>query len=204
MKEPFTDFIKKTLQARTLLITCGLPASGKTTSAEIVAALKGYRIIRSDLIRLEAFKDENIFDEKVAASMNNRMLVYDEMFKKADKLAEKGDGFILDATFITRALRQRAAGVADRYGLAMVIQETICPEKTCIRRILDRKNKEYESNAVTEQAYFNNLKKFEPVDLKVLKKHFPDLSVMHLMVDTSSDVADKWSVIGKTACNCSF
>jgi predicted kinase len=197
MKEPFVDFIRKELGPETVLIACGLPASYKTETTEVIADLKGYKILRSDLIRLEVLKGEDIFDEKVASSMNKRTLVYDEMFRMADELAGKGQGIILDATFVTQSLRQRAAEVAARYGKTFIIQQTQCPKEISLERISKRTKENYESNALTEQAYTNNVNKFEPVDLVDLKTRFPDLNIVHLVVDTSSNRTEDWSVIGK-------
>lgn len=53
MREPFVDFMKRELEPKTVLIACSLPASYKTETTEVVAELKGYTILRSDLIRLE-------------------------------------------------------------------------------------------------------------------------------------------------------
>jgi predicted kinase len=197
MKEPFVNFMKKELQTETVLIACGLPASYKTETTEVIAKIKGYKIIRTDLIRLEVLKNEDIFDEKVASDMKKRELVYDEMFSLADELAGKGDGIILDATFITQKLRRRAAGVAARHDKVFVIQQTQCPQEVSVKRILRRTKENYESNALTEQAYLNNKKKFQPVDLKNLKSLYPSLNILHLLVDTTSDLIDDWKVIGK-------
>lgn len=197
MKEPFVDFIKKELQPETVLIACGLPASYKTEITEVIAKLKGYKILRTDLIRLEVLKDEDIFEEKVASNMKKRELVYDEMFSCADGLAGKGEGIILDATFITQALRRRAAEIAARHEKVFVIQQTQCPQEVSLRRISERTKENYESNALTEQAYLNNKKKFQPVDLEDLKGLYPSLNIVHLLVDTTSDLVDEWFVIGK-------
>jgi len=86
MKEPFASFVKTHLEPRTLLITCGLPASYKTETSEEIAKIKSYPILRSDLIRLEVLKNEDIFDAKVAGNMNKRLSVYDEVFRRADEL----------------------------------------------------------------------------------------------------------------------
>jgi predicted kinase len=197
MKEPFVDFMKNKLDAKPVLIACGLPASYKTETTEVIAALKGYTILRTDMIRLEVLKDEDIFDEKVASNMNKRTLVYDEMFRLAHELAKTGEGVILDATFVTQSLRQRAAEVAAKNGRTLVIQQTQCPKEVSLRRISERTKDNYESNALTEKAYTNNVKKFEPVDLEALKKRYPDLNVIHLLVDTTSDVTEDWDVIGE-------
>ncbi len=197
MRKPFVDFMKRELGSETVLIACGLPASYKTETTEVVAALKGYRILRTDIIRLEVLKNEDIFDEKVAANMNKRTLVYDEMFRMARELAGKGEGVVLDATFVTQALRRRAAQVAADTGKPLVIQQTQCPREVSLRRISERTRENYESNALTEQAYTNNVKRFEPVDLDDLKGLHPHLDIVHLCVDTSSDLTEEWFVVSK-------
>jgi predicted kinase len=190
--------MKRTLGPDTVLIACGLPASYKTETTEVVAQLKGYAVLRTDMLRLEVLKDEDIFDEKVASNMNKRTMVYDEMFRTADELAGKGYGIVLDATFVSQALRRRAAEVAAKHQKVLVIQQTQCPQEISIKRILRRTKENYESNALTEQAYLNNKKKFEAVDLDDLKSRFPALEMIHLRVDTSSDLEDDWMVIDQT------
>jgi predicted kinase len=197
MREPFVNFVKSEMVPETVLIACGLPASYKTETTEVIAELKDYTILRTDLIRLELLKDEDIFDEKVASNMRKRELVYDEMFSRADELAAKGKGIILDATFITQALRRRAAQIAAQHDKVFVIQQTQCPQAVSLRRISERTRENYESNALTEQAYFNNKRKFQPVDLEDLKSVYPSLRITHLLVDTTSDLVDEWFVIGK-------
>ena len=198
MREPFAEFVKRELDRKTVLIACGLPASGKTGAAGIIADIKGFKILSSDIIRLEVFKDEDIFDEKLASSMDKRMLVYDEMFRRAGQLAEEGEGIILDATFITQDLRRHAAAIAAKNGMTLVIQQTQCPKEICLERIAKRSRENYTSNALTEQAYMNNVKSFEKVDLDDLKILYPNLNMVHLLVDTSSAIAEKWAVIAKT------
>ena len=197
MREPFLDFIKRELAPETVLIACGLPATYKTETTEVVAEIKGYTILRTDLIRLEVLKNEDIFDEKVASDMNKRQRVYDETFRRAHELAGKGEGIILDATFITQELRRRAAEIAAQHNKIFVIQQTQCPQEVSFRRISERTKENYESNALTEQAYLNNKRRFEPVDLEDLKRLYPSLTIVHLLVDTTSDLVDEWRVISK-------
>ena len=194
MREPFLEFMKRELEPEAVLIACGLPASYKTETTEVVAAIMGYRILRTDLLRLEVLKDEDIFDEKVAANMNKRTLVYDEMFGMANERVGKGEGVVLDATFVTQALRRRAAEVAARHGRTLVIQQTDCPKSVSLSRISQRTAENYQSNALTEQAYLNNVKKFEAVDLEDLKDRYPDLKIVHVVVDTRSDIPADWVV----------
>ncbi|HEY48487.1 MAG TPA: ATP-binding protein [Dehalococcoidia bacterium] len=196
MKEPFAKFIESELGPDVLLITCGLPGTWKTETSEEVAKIKGYPIVRSDLVRREVLKNEDIFDEKVASNMDKRMLVYDETFRQADESLSKGNGTIIDATFITQSLRQRAAQIAARQNKTLVIMQTSCPREVSIERILRRTKENYESNALTEQAYINNEKKFEKVDLDALKRSNPSLDIIHLIVDTQYDPPEDWYIIG--------
>jgi uncharacterized protein len=198
VKEPFASFVKSQLEPRTLLITCGLPASYKTETSEEIAKIKGYPILRSDLIRLEVLKNEDIFDAKVAGNMDKRLSVYDELFRRADDMASKSKGgLILDATFVTQELRQRAAEIAAKNNMTFVILQTSCPQEVSLNRIAKRTKEKYESNALTEEAYLNNKNKFEPVDINALKKKLPTLKVTHLTVDTCHDEMDRWFVIGE-------
>jgi len=196
LKEPFAKFIETKLGTGFLLIACGLPGTWKTETTEEVSKIKGYPLLRTDLIRLEVLKNEDIFDEKVASNMDKRTMVYDEMFRQAEESLKKGDGVILDATFITQSLRKRAAAIAAKYNKTFVILQTDCPQEVAIGRILKRTKEDYESNALTEQAYLNNKKKFEEVDLNDLKGLYPSLNIIHLIVDTQYEPPEDWYIIG--------
>ena len=196
MKGPFTKFVASKLGEGVLLITCGLPGTWKTETSEEISRIKGYPILRSDLIRLEVLKGENIFEEKVASDMSKRTMVYDETFRRADEALRKSDSVIIDATFVTQSLRRRAAEVAAKHSKTFVILETYCPQEVAISRILRRTRENYESNALTEQAYLNNKKKFERVDLDDLKRLHPKLKIIHLIVDTQYDPPEDWYIIG--------
>jgi len=196
LREPFSDFVKNELRSRTLIITCGLPGTWKTETSEEISRIKGYHILRTDLIRLEVLKNEDIFDEKVASNMSKRKLVYDEIFRRAENLAQKTEGVILDATFVTQELRRRAAAIAAKQNMTFVILQTHCSEEASIARILKRTKENYESNALTREAYLNNKKRFENVDLDDLEKRYPQLKIVHLTVDTEYDRPEDWCIVG--------
>jgi len=194
LRKPFAEFVENELGAGFLLIVCGLPGTWKTETTEEVSRIKGYPMLRTDLIRLEVMKTEEIWDEKVASNMDKRTLVYDEMFSRAEKILGKGDGVILDATFVTQSLRRRAADVAAKHNLTFIIMQTDCPQEVAVARILRRTKENYESNAITEEAYLSNKKKFEEVNLADLKSSYPDLSIIHFIVDTRDDQPEDWYV----------
>jgi hypothetical protein len=198
MREPFAEFIKAKLPPSFLLIACGLPGTWKTETTEEIARIKGGKLLRTDLIRLEVLKNEDIFDEKVAGNMKKRSQVYDVMFQQADEALDSNKCVILDATFVTQSLRQQAAAIAARHGVTFIILQTDCPQEVSIRRILARTKEEYVSNALTEEAYLSNKKKFEPVDLDNLKSLNPGLKIVHLTVDTTQDPPEEWYITGET------
>jgi len=196
LRKPFAEFVKKELGKGFVLIVCGLPGTWKTETTEEVAKIKGHPLLRTDLIRLEVLKNEDVFDNKVASNMDKRTLVYDEMFSRAEKILEKEDGVILDATFVTQSLRRRAAAIAAKHNLTFIIMQTDCPQEVAVGRILRRTKEEYESNALTEEAYLNNKKKFEAVGLDEIKSDYPNLDLIHFVVDTSKDPPQDWYVTG--------
>jgi len=198
VREFFKSYVEREITDDMVIIACGLPATNKTETTEVIARIKGYTMLRTDIIRKEVLKNEDIFDEKVASDMDKRKLVYDTMFSKADELASRGRGVILDATFITQSLRRRAAEVAAKHGRTLLIQQTSCSQKYSLDKISRRAKDNYESNALTPEAYMNNKRMFEPIDLDDLKRAFPGLTIVHLLVETESDSDDGWYVIGRT------
>jgi predicted kinase len=195
MEKNFAEVINAEVPKNSLLISVGLPGSWKSPVTEEIARMKGFEILRSDMIRLEVLKGQDIFDNKVASSPENRARVYEEMFRRADRALQASPrGIILDATFFTQDLRARAAGLAERSKRAFVIAECVCSEEKSIQRILRRTKENYESNALTKQAYLNNKAIFEAVNPRDLKKKFPGLAIIHLAIDTEFDPAPDWKI----------
>jgi len=194
VREPFRKFIKNKLKNGYLLIACGLPGTWKTETTEEVQKIKGGKLLRTDIIRLEVLKNQDIFDAKVAGDMKKRTQVYDVMFEQADGAFKSEKNVILDATFVTQALRQQAAAIAAKNRVPFIILQTDCPQDVSIKRILARDKENYVSNALTEEAYLNNKKKFEAVDINALKAANPGLKVIHLVVDTALDPPEDWYI----------
>jgi predicted kinase len=196
LREPFVKLVETKLGDGILLITCGLPGTMKTETSEEVSKIKVYPIVRTDLVRREVLRNEDIFDEKVASDMQKRMRVYDETFRQAEEALEKRGSVIIDATFVSQSLRRRAAAIAAKHNKTLVILQTQRPREVAIAYILRRTKEDYESNALTEEAYVNNEKKFEKVDLDDLKNLHPNLNIVHLTVDTHHSSPEGWYVIG--------
>ena len=195
MEKAFLEVIESEIPKDSLLISVGLPGSWKSPVAEEIAKIKGFQILRSDMIRLEVLKGQDIFDNKVASSPENRKRVYEEMFQQAENaLQTSKGGLILDATFFTQELRSRAAELALKASRAFVIAECVCTEERSIERILKRTKDHYESNALTREAYLNNKAIFQPVDIENLKKKIGPLPILHVVIDTEYNTLPDWKI----------
>ena len=195
MEKSFSDVIESEVPKDSVLISVGLPGSWKSPVTEEIARVKGFQILRSDIIRLEVLKGEDIFDHTVASDPERRRRVYEEMFRRAESaLKTEKTGLILDATFFTQELRERAAELAEKFHRSFVIAECVCTEEKSIERIMKRTKENYESNALTREAYLNNKALFQPVDVDDLKKKFRNLSIIHLTIDTEQDTLPGWKI----------
>ena len=195
MERSFTEVIQSEIPKDCVLISVGLPGSWKSPVTEEIAMMKGFQILRSDIIRLEVLKGLNVFDNKVASNPENRKKVYDEMFRQAaEALKTSTQGLILDATFFTQDLRSRAAELAQKANRPFVIAECVCTEEKSIERILKRTKENYESNALTREAYLNNKAVFQPVDIKDLKRKFKTVPMVHLTIDTEYNSLPDWKI----------
>ena len=195
MEEAFLEVIESELPKNCLLISVGLPGSWKSPVTEAIAKIKGFRILRSDLIRLEVLKGLDIFDSKIASDPGHRDKVYQEMFRQAREVLEMSQGgLILDATFFTQELRFQAADLARRSNRPFVIVECVCTEEKSLERILKRTKENYESNALTKEAYLNNKSQFQPVDIPVLRERFKPLTILYLSIDTERDTLPNWKI----------
>ena len=195
MNNSFLAFLVTDLRPPFLLISCGLPCTLKSTVVNLVAKEKNCPVLRTDAIRRELLKNENIFDVSVAGDMTKRTRIYDELFQRADAALQKSSCLILDATFITNALREKAAAIAAGHNVPFVILETVSPREVALARLRDRRPETSESNAVTEEAYFDNERRFESIDINTLAGKFPLAMILYMTVDTSEFAPESWKII---------
>ncbi len=186
--------IAKEIPENAVIIMCGLPATGKSTIAKGIAKTKDITLLSSDIIRLEILKGEDIFDQKVASDMNKRLMVYELMFDRAGEIIKKGRGVILDATFIKQDLRKKVALIAHKNKRPFYIIETRCAPEIAIKRIKNRSKDKYESNAITEDAYLNNLRIFEPVDIRDICNSLPGIRSFYFLINTDTEDSKNWFI----------
>jgi len=172
-----------------LILVCGLPGTGKSTIARELAAHMRGKILRTDEIRRELFKNctyEELSDSKnkimfdieriINARKNmpkdvregyqrliekQKKMVYDALFKKLSKYLEEKKDVVIDATFYKKSLRKKAREIADKIGTEFKIVECVCPERVVKERIAKRTRDV--SNADFE-VYKKIKKIYEPIE----------------------------------------
>jgi len=104
-----------------LVITCGLPGTGKSTLAQSIAERTGFTVISSDIVRKqiaglapEEHRYEAFRKGIYAADVTER--TYAAMLERARKLLLEGRSVILDASFIRRSHRKATAQLAKETG----------------------------------------------------------------------------------------
>lgn len=177
------------------IIMCGLPASGKSTVARIISESHGHVIISTDMLRKRIYNEKEILDPEKAKDMSKRYFVYELMFDEALKVLEEGKGVILDGTFIKQSLRKKAIKKLKHFCKRFALLQVITDEKIALKRIELRKFKNYESNAITAEAYFNNLKEWEDIDIEDIKICLKDVDIKVYNIESSNQDPMKWPVL---------
>jgi len=104
-----------------ILLVGGLPGSGKSTLAAGLAAITGWKVLRSDEIRKGL--DESAVGTPVSGApgyLEGRYhpsvtaAVYQELFRRAEEALGLGESVVLDASWVDAAWRDAARSVADR------------------------------------------------------------------------------------------
>ncbi|MFN3535614.1 MAG: hypothetical protein ACK4WB_09525, partial [Desulfatiglandales bacterium] len=101
---------------------------------------------------------------------------------------------ILDGTFIKQGLRISAVEALKGLLKDFFIFHVRCEEGLILERIRLREFKDYESNALTPEAYFNNLREWEEIDLEALRERFVGLNIRGFNVSGSNMDPLLWQV----------
>jgi len=166
-----------------LIIVCGLPGTGKSTLAKHLSSdLKG-KVLRTDLIRRELFKNasleevlksenpmrydlERIFDKQESIPKEyqemiwkQKEMVYDELLRRVEALLEKGNHVILDGTFYKRKLREKIYSIAEKANVPAYLIECQCPEKAVADRLIKRQKIPQELSNVNKMQIYRTVKK---------------------------------------------
>lgn len=149
-----------------LIVVTGLPGTGKTTIAESLAKEIDAVVFSTDKIRKMIF-------EKPVYNEEDKRIVYDELFSLTGKYLASRKNVILDGTFYTKALRQRAKEVGKTFSENVYFVYCETPEELLKERIDKRKDK------FSDADYSVYLK---------MKKIFEEFEDDVIIIDTSNPV----------------
>ncbi len=126
-----------------LIITCGLPATGKSTLARRLAEASGAEVVSSDVLRKELAgiaPTERRFEPFgggiYSAAFSDR--TYAALSEAARSPLRVGRSVILDASFVRRKHRRQAARVAREEGAQFVCVESQAGPEVVRRRLARR------------------------------------------------------------------
>jgi len=175
----------------TMIITCGVMGSGKSTAAQALAFELGMDILSSDALRKKmsnTTQGKRGLDEygKGIYSPSFDEAVYRGLLFMSEESLKSGRNLIVDATFRRRSDRHTFAGLAAKSGVSFFIVHTFCPDSLAKERLIARA---MEPSAVSDgrwEIYQPQMDEFEP----------PGNGEGKLIpVDTSLPVADNVNMI---------
>ena len=118
-----------------VVLVIGLPGSGKSFFAARLAELTGAVYINSDRIRKEL---------NVSYRIEEKLMVYDEMLRQAEKAVTEDRHVVLDATFYTRDIRDRFAEALQEIDELVFIE--VMADEELIRERLKRPREDSDAN----------------------------------------------------------
>jgi len=146
-----------------IVIVCGLPATGKTMTANRIVEKISSEILNTDKIRREIFEQgtlEQVVKSSTPLQFNlqeafnteekipkrykelieeQRQLVYDIMLEQVKILVLEGKNVVLDGTFYSRTLRDRVYKIAKYARTKTYVVECTCPESIVEERLKNRR-----------------------------------------------------------------
>jgi len=167
-----------------LLMICGLTGSGKSTLARALSERLGVSVINSDVVRKKLTGQNShrvVPPDQDIYSPTTTERTYSKMARKAEKQVTSGKGVILDATFGRRALREKIALLAERYGIPLAVIHCSAPEPTTARRLRDRAAQGTDISDGRWEIYVAQKAAYEPME------ELPAAAIFEL--DTSASVA---------------
>jgi predicted kinase len=156
-----------------LIVITGLPGTGKTTIAEELAKEIDAIVFSTDKIRKKIFQ-KPVYNEE------DKKIVYNQLFLETNKYLAKGKNVILDGTFYTKSLRQRAKEVGKSLSNNVYFIYCETPEEILKKRIENRKDK------YSDADYGVYLK---------MKKIFEEFEDDFIKIDTSNPVSTNVNII---------
>lgn len=116
-----------------LVIVFGLPGSGKSFFAARLAEHLHMAHVSSDTVRTEMEIRGQYSDE-------SRLVVYDEMKRRADKILSQGHGAVIDATFSVAGSFDLFTALSEKHARSLILFRIIAEESLIKERLRTRRS----------------------------------------------------------------
>ncbi len=194
----------------TLLVFCGMPATGKSYLAQTVAKALSLTLFQSDYIRKEGLSHSNHKVESFGKGIYRQQMrhhVYSQMLALAQKALKGGHSVILDATFSKRKWRDEAMRLSMDLDTNIIFIECACKPET-IRKRLGQRDGLGDRPGEGQEDGSSNLSDARLEHFLQISKDFEPLfelnSQIHLTVDTDLSLRNNFLYLLSKgyACKC--
>jgi predicted kinase len=168
----------------TIVLTSGLPGSGKTTLAGEFGTDLGLPILERD--RFQNLMLDQVPVESVAASKQIGAASWELLFDMVPRLAATGAAFAVDSNFSRRRHRERLSGIARDAGYGIVEVHCTAPPGVLLERYRTRAVDQRHPAALDRERVAEFAALFEDPAMHEDAVVFPGDA---LVVDTSKQVA---------------
>jgi hypothetical protein len=161
--------------------------TGKSTLAKKLAEVFDIEVLSTDHIRrsmLGASPSPASYGEDTYRP-KTRGQVYDELLRQASHVLDNGQSVILDGTFLTRELRDRANELSRRHIAVALDVMCECPRETALSRIRERARAGHSDSEARVDLYDLQAREFQPAS--------EDAPTVH--VDTTVDLSRQMRVV---------
>lgn len=152
-----------------LILMCGLPASGKSWSAQALAQVLRAPVLHSDVRRkvLGGIARTTRVQDGYGAGLYSqaaKQRTYDSLLEDAMERLGAGHTVILDATFSTRAFREPFAQAARREGFPLLVAHVSARDELVRERLEARAKDPHAVSDANLEVYLKARASFEPPD----------------------------------------
>jgi predicted kinase len=127
---------------KSLLITCGLQCSGKSTLTGRLSSSLGIETVSSDAVRVKLLGNPKV----IGANPLERYLVYYQTLESARRVLDTDQSVIVDGTFSKRLFRQSAYFLAAELGVSMYVMHCVCNNYGLVRQRYERRCEQRRNN----------------------------------------------------------
>lgn len=162
----------------TLILTCGLPATGKSWIGDRLSQSLGIPVYKSDVRRKEIAGEAIRRDRRDAYDQGlytpeNKQLTYDSLLDDARRCLGAGHSVVIDGSFVQAKWRGPFAALAAELGQPLILLEMRADEATVKRRIEQRLLDPDEPSEADFNVYLALRKQWEAPDELAAGQHLP-------------------------------